>query len=1005
MIGILFLGVTAYVRLPIAGVPQVDIPTIRVFTELPGASPDTVASGITAPLERALSNLPGVASITSTSTLGNSAIDVQFDLSRSVDSAAVDVQGAINAAQADLPRDLPHPPTFEKANPADFLLMTIAAYSDGLPTSTVDDYVENYLAPSIARVRGVGLVDYHGQQKPAIRIRVDPRRLAAIGRTLEDVRNLVARSTVNGPKGTLNDAATSVSLDATDQLTRAAQYGNLVIATNGGAVTRLRDVGSVRDGVEDDRQSAWIGGHQAIMMDVHKETGYNVNNTVRRVRAMLPALERDLPSSIHLKLLQDRTQAIRASVFDVQLTLLLSCALVILVVFLFLGSVRATMIPAITIPLSLFASMGAMYWLGYTLDNVSLMALTISIGFVVDDAVVMLENVLRHIESGEDSMTAALRGSGEISFTVVAMTVSLVAVFIPVLFMGGIVGRLFHEFAATATVAILASGFVSLTLTPVLCSRYLRPEDVHSTHRYHVAAHRGFTRVLTAYERALTWSLGHRRLVLTAFALTAAIAVVLYVVIPKGFFPQQDDGIIVGSTEAEPSISYAAMLGRMRTLAAQVARDPAIRDVYYYVESQPSTNIGRLLIDLKPFGTRSDSATTVMARLRKRERHFPGLALYLQAVQNVTIGARITKTQYQYTLRDPDTAELQHWAPILLRNLRSLPQLRDVESDIDPSGPRVKLMLDRDAMARLGVTTQAVDDTLNDAYAQRQVASYYLPTNVYRAILEVSPRMQLDENALHALYVPAQSGTPIQLAAISRLQRSSAPLSINHDGQLPAVTLSFNLAPGASLGEAVAAVAARSRALDTPSGLKASFTGTAGAFQSSLATQPFLICAALLAIYIVLGMLYESYLHPVTILSTLPSAGIGGLLALMIFGHDFSLIALIGVILLIGIVKKNGIMMVDRALALEAQNLAPEQAIRQASLDRFRPIMMTTLVTLLAALPLAFGSGAGSELRRPLGIVMIGGLLVSQILTLFTTPAIHLWISRLRASRKASVFR
>jgi hydrophobe/amphiphile efflux-1 (HAE1) family protein len=995
MVGILFVGIAGYTQLPISGVPQVDIPTIGIVTDLPGASAETVAAGITAPLERALANLPGVTSIISSSTLGSSSIQVQFDLARSVDAAAVDVQSAINAAQGDLPKNLPHPPTFEKANPSDALLMTIAVYSDALPIATVDDYVENYLTPQIARVPGVGLVDYHGRQRPAIRIRVDPRKLAALGRNLEDVRQLVAASTVNGPKGTLNSGRTSVTLDANDQLSLAAEYADLVIATKAGAVTRLRDVGTVIESVEDIKQSAWFGVHQAIMIDVHKQVGFNINATVQRVRTLLPSLERDLPASVHMTPLGDRTQTIRASVRDVQFTLLLTCALVVLVVYFFLGSVRATLIPAVTIPLSLFGSMGMMYVLGYSLDNVSLMALTVSVGFVVDDAVVMLENILRHIERGEDAVTAALAGSREIGFTVVSMTLSLVAVFIPVLFMGGIVGRLFREFAGTATIAILLSGLVSLTLTPVLCVAWLRPNDSHSANAFQRRARFAFDRILSSYERGLRWSLAHGPQVLGVLMFVVAATVALYILVPKGFFPQQDNGLIAGVTEASADISYPAMVLRMQALAEAVKEDRDIDHVYFWVEGDPSTNIGRMLIDLRPFGRRSGSVYAAIARIKARVRRIPDIALHLQARQDLTIGARVSKTQFQYTLRDPDLAELQRWAPIALEALRQVPQLRDVAADIDPSAPRLTVKLDRDAMARLDVTTQSVDDTLYDAYGQRQVATYYTQLNVYRTILEVDPSLQLDENALEALSVPSRAGLPVPLSAISHLERSAAPLTVNHDGLFPAVTLSFNLAAGISLGQAVEAIQARMRSSGMPPGLTAVFSGSAAAFQESLAGQPFLICAALLAIYIVLGILYGSYIHPVTILSTLPSAGIGGLLALLLMGYDFSLVALIGVILLIGIVKKNGIMMVDQALALEAQGATPQNAIFQASLTRFRPIMMTTTVTLLAALPLAFGSGAGSELRRPLGVVMVGGLLLSQLLTLYTTPVIYLYMERL----------
>jgi hydrophobe/amphiphile efflux-1 (HAE1) family protein len=1003
MLAIMFVGIAAYTQLPIAGVPQIDIPTISISTSLPGASAETIAAGVTAPLERALAYLPGVISITSTSYLGSSAIDVQFDLSRSVDSAAVDVQTAINTALGDLPKDLPHPPTFEKVNPADALLLSIAVYSDVLPISAVDDYAENNLAPQIARVAGVGLVDYHGQQKPAIRVQADPGRLFALGLTLEDLRQRIGESTLNGPKGTLNSERRSVTLDTNDQLEHASEYADLVIATRNGVVTRLRDIGNVNDSVEDIKQSAWLGTHHAVIIDVHKQVGFNINATVERVKALLPSLQRDLPASVHMVLLADRTQTIRSSVKDVQIALLITCVLVVLVVFLFLGDVRATVIPALAIPLSLFGSMAAMYLLGYSLDNVSLMSLTVSIGFVVDDAIVMLENILRHVESGEDALTAALRGSKEIGFTIVSMTLSLVAVFIPVLFMGGIVGRLFREFAGTATVAILVSGIVSLTLTPMLCAYFIRPTDSAAESGFHHWFAHWFDQRLHEYGRGLRWVIAHQRLVLGVMGITVLITVGLYISIPKGFFPQQDNGLIAGITEAAPDVSYATMASRMRALAEVVRRDEDIQDVYFWVEGDPSINIGRMLIDLKPFGVRRSSVYQVIDRINARIKGLPDIAIYLQARQDLQVGARVSKTQFQYTLRDSNLSELRQWAPVLLKILRTIPQLRDVEADIDPSAPRLNIRLDRDAMARLGVSTQSVDDTLYDAFGQRQVANYYTQVNVYRTILEVKPQFQLDENALARLYVPSQTGAPVPLGAISHLERSAAPLTVNHDGQFPAVTLSFNLAPGVSLGDAVDAIKLKERSFGLPAGLKSVFAGSAEAFQESLAGQPFLIGAALLAIFIVLGILYESYIHPLTIISTLPSAGIGGLLALILLHYDFSLIALIGVILLIGIVKKNGIMMVDQALVLESQHETPENAIYQASLKRFRPIMMTTMVALLGALPLAFGSGAGSELRRPLGIVMVGGLLLSQALTLFTTPIIYLYMDRLvtRAGRRA----
>jgi hydrophobe/amphiphile efflux-1 (HAE1) family protein len=994
-LGILFLGVVSYLQLPIAGVPQVDIPTISISTELPGASADTVASSVTSPLERALSILPGVTAMTSSSSYGSSNIEVQFDLFRSVDAAAVDVQGAINTALGELPRNLPHPPVFEKANPADALLMTVAAYSDTLPIEKVNDYVENYLTPQLSQVAGVGMIDYHGQQRPAVRVSVDPGRVASLGLTLEDVRRRIAESTVNGPKGTLNGPRQSITLDANDQLSSAAEYAQLSLVNSRGAAVPLRDLGSVVDGVEDIRQSAWLGSHRAVMIDVHKQVGFNLNATVAKVKEALPALQRQLPASVHLVLLQDRTQTIRASVQDVLMTLLLSCVLVVLVVYAFLGTLRATLIPAVAIPLSLLGTMALLYVFGYTLDNVSLMALTVSVGFVVDDAIVMLENITRHIENGESPKEAALLGSHEIGFTIMSMTVSLIAVFIPLLFMGGVVGRLFHEFAYTAAIAIVLSGIVSLTLTPVLCAYLLGRRTHHARGWFTGRTEAFFDRMLAGYAKGLRWVLSRQRTALAVMLSTIAVTVLMYIAIPKGFFPQQDNGLIGGVVEASPDIAYPAMLQQMHQLADLIREDPDVEYVYFWVNGQPSMNIGRMQVDLKPFGTRHASVYTVLDRIQERVSGLPEVKLHLQARQDLRIGTRTTKTQFEYTLSDANLEELQRWSTTMLDALRTLPQIQGVEGDVQAASPRIKLALDRQAMSRLGVTTQIVDDTLYDAFGQRQVASYYSQVAVYRVILEVDPRFQLDESALQRLYVPSSSGQPVPLGAFSSLERTTGPLTINHDGLFPATTISFNLAPGQSLGQAVEAIRNKELSMHVPEGLTSRFTGSAKAFEESLASQPFLILAALVAIFIVLGALYESYIHPITILSTLPSAGIGSLLALMLLHYEFSLIALIGVILLIGIVKKNGIMMVDVAITEEAAGRSAEEAIYRACLLRFRPIMMTTMAALLGSLPLAFGSGAGSELRRPLGIAMVGGLLLSQILTLYTTPVVYLYMDRL----------
>jgi len=998
MLGVLFVGIAAYTQLPIAGVPQVDIPTITVSTSLPGASAETIASSVTSPLERSLAILPGVVTMASTSSLGSSSISVEFDLSRSVDSAAMDVQTAINAALVDLPKSLPRPPTFEKKNPADALLMTIAVYSDALPIAAVDDYVENFLTPEISRVTGVGLVDYHGRQKPAVRVQIDPGELAGLGLNLEDVRQRIGESTANGPKGTLNGARQTVMLYTNDQLRDATEFGAITLTSRNGASVKLRDLGTIVNSVEDVKQGAWVGHHQAVMIDVHKQIGYNLNATVEKVKARLPALQRDLPASVHLVLLGDRTQAIRASVRDVLVTLLISCLLVVIVVYGFLRSLRATLIPAVAIPLSLLGTMAAMYAIGYSLDNVSLMALTVSVGFVVDDAIVMLENIMRHIEEGEEPRIAALRGSGEIGFTIVSMTLSLIAVFIPLIFMGGVVGRLFHEFANTAAIAIFLSGVVSLTLTPMLCARLLVRERDRKQSAIKMRAALWFDRVIHGYAKGLRWVLAHQFFMLMFFFVTFGITVLLYVWIPKGFFPQQDNGLIAGVTEASSDISYAAMAERMHSMADLVRQDEDIQNVYYWIEGDPSINIGRMLIDLKPFDVRRASVYQVMDRIKERVKGVPEIILRMQARQDLQVGARVSKTQFQYTLRDANLAELRQWTPRMLDALRTLPEIRDVAGDVEPTAPRLKVVLDRDAMARLGVATQSVDDTLYDAFGQRQVATYFTQVNVYRIILEVHPKFQLDENALGRLYVPSKNGQPVPLRAIGVLERSSAPLTVNHDGQFPAVTLSFNLAPGRSLGQAVDAIKSRERSLGMPAGLTSTFEGSAKAFQDSLASQPFLIASALLAIFIVLGMLYESYIHPLTIMSTLPSAGVGGLLALMLFHNDFSLIALIGIILLIGIVKKNGIMMVDVSITERTKGASPEDAIYKAALLRFRPIMMTTMAAMLGALPLALGSGAGSELRRPLGVAMVGGLLLSQALTLFSTPVVYLYMDRLVGS-------
>jgi hydrophobe/amphiphile efflux-1 (HAE1) family protein len=1002
MIGLGAIGLTAYILLPIAGVPQVDLPTIQVTAHLPGASAETMATSVAAPLERQLALISGVTSLSSTSSLDQTSITVEFDLGRSVDGAAQDVQTAINAAGGQLPKNLPDPPTYEKINPADALLMSIAVTSSDLPISKVDDYVENYAALQISRIKGVGLVDFHGEQKPAVRVQVDPLAVAAMGLSLEDIRAALGSATGNAPKGSLDGPKQSLTLDTTDQLFNAESFNSVIVAYRNGAPVHVGDIGKAVDSVEDVRQAAWLGNQRAVIIDVHKQPGYNVNETVQLVKDALPALQRAMPPSVKMQVLGDRTQTIRASVMGVQETMAISIALVVLVVFLFLRNAAATLIPSATIPISLLCTCAVMYLVGYTVDNVSLMALTIAVGFIIDDGIVMVENVIRHVEAGKAPTEAALLGSREIGFTILSMTLSLIAVFIPLLLMAGLVGRLFREFAVTVSVAILMSGVVSLTLTPMMCSRLLHPVSERPEGRVAAWLEAWFQRSLRFYAVGLRWSLDHPRTIIAIMAATLATTVYLYLAIPKGFFPQQDNGLIVGSTEAGQDISYSAMVEHEHQLAELVMSDPDVQTAYYWVGANPSVNSGRIMIDLKPIKDRKASATQVLARLRKKAAAVPGIALFGQARQDVQIGAKVSKTQYQYTLQDPDVAELFKWAPIVLARLSALPELQDVTGDLQASAPRIMLKIDRNVLGRLGVTPQSVDDTLYDAFGQRQVATIFTQLDEHHVILEVEPRYQEDSAALDRLYVRATSGQVVPLSALTRYESSVAPLTINHQDQFPSVTLSFNLTSGHSLGEAVAAIEAMERSLAEPAGLTSHFEGSAKVFESSLATQPYLIAAAILAVYIVLGILYESFIHPITILSTLPSAGVGAFLALMALNYDFSLIALIGVILLVGIVKKNAIMMIDFALEGERKRrLAPEAAIYEAALMRFRPIMMTTMAALLGGLPLAMGTGAGSELRRPLGIAIVGGLLLSQLLTLYTTPVVYIYMSRIARLARA----
>jgi hydrophobe/amphiphile efflux-1 (HAE1) family protein len=999
MIGVTLLGLVAYFMLPIAGVPQVDVPTIRVTASLPGANAETMATSVAAPLESQLSLISGVTAISSTSSLGQTQIQVEFDLGRSIEGAAQDVQTAISAAGGLLPKNLPNPPTYEKINPADALLMSIAVSSEDLPISKVDEYVENYLTPQISRITGVGLVDYHGQQKPAIRVQINPMVASAMGVSLEDIRAAMITATVNVPKGTLDGAKQSMTLDTTDQIFDAGTFNNVIVAYRNGAPVRVSDLGRAIAGVENIREAAWLNGERAVVIDVHKQPGYNINQTVQRVKDALPDLARLLPPSVKMRLLGDRTQTIRASVDDVQMTMAISVALVVLVIFLFLRRLRATLIPSVTIPVSLLATCAVMYLAGYTIDNVSLMALTIAVGFIIDDAVVMIENISRHIEAGKRPFEAAMVGSQEIGFTIVSMTLSLTAVFIPLLLMGGLIGRLFREFAVTVSVAILMSGVVSLILTPMMCA-WMLPPHAHEGREGWVMARleAGFQRSLDVYAVLLRWSLRHRLFMVFVMAATMAATAWLYIVVPKGFFPQQDNGLIQGTTEAAQDISYTAMVEHVHDIAQVVIADPDVDTVYYWVGANPTVNTGRLQIDLKPMSQRKASATEIINRLRRATAKVPGIALFGQARQDVQIGARVSKTQYQYTLQDPNVAELFQWAPIVLEKLQALPQLQDVTGDLQATAPRLMLKLDRDVIGRFGLSPQLIDDTLYDAFGQRQVATVFGQLDQRRVILEVAPGFQEDASTLQSLYVRTANGQLVPLSVLTKQELSVSPLTINHTDQFPSVTLSFNLAPGHSLGDALDAIGNLERTLAKPATLTARFQGSAKVFETSLATQPYLIAAAIIAVYIVLGILYESFIHPITILSTLPSAGVGAFLALMVLHYDFSLIALIGVILLVGIVKKNAIMMIDFALVAErSRHLTAEQSIYEACLLRFRPIMMTTMAALLGGLPLALGTGAGSELRRPLGIAIVGGLLLSQFLTLFTTPVVYIYLSKFAA--------
>ncbi|MFZ0037358.1 MAG: efflux RND transporter permease subunit [Candidatus Acidiferrales bacterium] len=1058
MVAILLAGFVAYLQLPVSALPEVDYPTIQVVTFYPGASPDVVASAVTAPLERQFGQVPGLNQMTSTSSGGSSIIVLQFSLDLNIDVAEQEVQASINAAQTYLPADIPTPPIYSKTNPADTPILTLALTSKTMPLPQVEDLADTRFAQKIAQLPGVGLVSISGGQKPAVRVQVNPTALSAYGINLEDVRAALQQTSLDLAKGNFDGPQQDYQIDSNDQLLTSKDYLHVVVAYHNGAPVTLSDVANVTDDVENTKQAAWMNETPAVIVNIQRQPGANIIQVVDRVKKLLPLLQSNLPAAVQVAVLTDRTTTIRASVEDVEFELMLTVGLVVMVIFVFLRNVYATIIPSVAVPLSIVGTFGVMYLAGYSLNNLTLMALTISTGFVVDDAIVMIENIVRYIEEGDSPLEAALKGSEQIGFTIVSLTISLIAVLIPLLFMGDIVGRLFREFAITLSVTILVSAVVSLTLTPMMCSRLLHHTPKEQEGRFFRATERGWERIIEFYGRTLTWVLKHQTATLVVAVGTLVLTVFLYIIVPKGFFPVQDTGIIQGISEAPQEISFTAMSERQQALTRAILKDPAVDNLSSFIGvdgTNTTLNTGRILINLKPLDVRKINASDVIRRLQPELDKIDGITLYMQPVQDLTVEDRVSRTQYQYTLEDPDLNELNLWTARLMKKLTALPELRDVATDQQTSGLAASLVIDRVTASRMGITPSMIDQTLYDAFGQRQISTLYTQLNQYHVILETLPNFQKNPSKLQEIYVrsalassatstaspsstvvtsttangtagssspspkasssisssgsanptavSAVNGSAVPLSAFTHFESKSTPLSVNHQGQFPVVTISFNLAPNASLGEATKAIQKAEEDIHLPLSVQAAFQGTAASFQASLSNEPILILAALVTVYIVLGVLYESYIHPITILSTLPSAGVGAILALIICGQELSVVALIGIILLIGIVKKNGIMMIDFALEAERQHgKKPEDAIYEACLLRFRPIMMTTMAALLGGLPLALGTGIGSELRRPLGISMVGGLLLSQVLTLYTTPVIYIFFDRLAARFSSS---